>query len=60
MNMNPRKNQIDVINGFDFIRKLEGSVLFEQVCIYVHKAYIYKDDNRTAHFRRNPQYGHLQ
>ena len=33
MNMNPWKNQIDVINGFDFIRKIEGSVLFEQVCI---------------------------
>ena len=24
---------IDVINGFDFIRKIEGSVLLEQVCI---------------------------
>ena len=35
MNMNPWKDQIDVINGFDFIRKIEGSVLFEQVCICV-------------------------
>ena len=35
MNMNPHKNQIDVINGFDFIRKLEVSVLFEQVCSYM-------------------------
>ena len=32
MNMNPREDQIDVINSFDFIRKIEGSVLFEQVC----------------------------
>ena len=23
-----------MINGFDFIRKIEGSVLFEQVCIH--------------------------
>ena len=27
-------NQINVANGFDFIRKIEGSVLFEQVCMY--------------------------
>ena len=27
-----KKNQIDVINDFDFIRKIEGSFLFEQVC----------------------------
>ena len=32
-NMNPWKNQTDVINGFDFIRKIEGSVIYEQVCI---------------------------
>ena len=31
--MNPWKNQTDAINGFDFIRKIEGSVLYEQVCI---------------------------
>ena len=24
-----------MINGFDFIRKIEGSVLFEQVCMHV-------------------------
>ena len=31
MNMNPWQNQIDVINGFDFICKIEGSVSYEQV-----------------------------
>ena len=36
MNMIPWKNQTDVINGFDFIRKIEGSVIYEQVgkCAY--------------------------
>ena len=35
MNMNPLKDQTDVINVlFDFIRKIEGSVIYEQVCIY--------------------------
>ena len=29
MNMSPWKNQIDVINGFDFIWKIEGCVVFE-------------------------------
>ena len=33
MNMNPWKNQTDVINGFDFFRKIEVSVLYEKVCI---------------------------
>ena len=33
--MNPWKNQTDVINGFDFICKIEGSVIYEQVCIYI-------------------------
>ena len=32
MNMNPWKDQTDVINGFDVIRKIEGSVIYEQVC----------------------------
>ena len=30
--MDEYESLIDVINGFDFIRKIEGSVLFEQVC----------------------------
>ena len=30
MNMNPWKDQIDVITGLDFIRKIEGSVTYEQ------------------------------
>ena len=33
MNMNHWKNQTDVINDFDFIRKIEGSVIYEQVCM---------------------------
>ena len=33
MNMTPWKNQTDVINGFDFILKIEGSVIYEQVGI---------------------------
>ena len=35
MNMNPRQNQIDMINGFgfDLIRKIEGSVSYEQVLV---------------------------
>ena len=37
MNMNPWKNQTDVINGFDFIRKIEGSVIYEQVCISIDR-----------------------
>ena len=32
MNMNPWKNQTDVI---DSIRKMEGSILFEQVGVYL-------------------------
>ena len=48
MNMNPWKNQTDVINGFDFIRKIEGSVIYEQVCIFIlkyksHKAFNFDD-----------------
>ena len=31
MNMNPWKNQTNLINGFDFISKIEGSVVNEQV-----------------------------
>ena len=37
MNMNPWKNQTDVINGFDFIREIEGSVIYEQVGILVSR-----------------------
>ena len=33
MNVNPCKNQTDVMNVFDFIRKIKGSVLYEQVGI---------------------------
>ena len=33
INMNPWKNQTDGINSFDFLRKIEGSVLNEQVCM---------------------------
>ena len=29
--MNPWENQIDVISGFDFIRKMEGPHSYEQV-----------------------------
>ena len=43
--MNPWKNQIVVINGFEFTRKIEGTILFEQVCIYLQHievmSYIY-------------------
>ena len=31
MNMTPWKDQTDLINGFDFIRKIEGSVSYEHV-----------------------------
>ena len=37
INMNPWKNQTGVINSFDFIRKIEGSLLNEQVCKLVEK-----------------------
>ena len=33
-NMNPWNNQIDVINGSNFIRKIEGSIIFEKVGIW--------------------------
>ena len=33
MGINPWKNQIDVIYGFDFIRQIEGFVSYEQVGI---------------------------
>ena len=36
MNMNPWKDQTDVINGCDFICKIEGSVIYEQVCTHIH------------------------
>ena len=35
MNMNLWKNQINLIIGSDFFRKIEGSVRYEQVCIIV-------------------------
>ena len=38
MNMNPWKNQTDVINGFDFICKIEGSVIYEQVGRWLNEA----------------------
>ena len=44
MNMNPWKNQTDVINGFDFIRKIEGSVLYEQVCDYNNLVISFQND----------------
>ena len=31
MNMNPWQKQIDVINGFEFICKIEGLISYEQV-----------------------------
>ena len=39
MNMNPWKDQTDVINSFDVIRKIEGSVIYEQVCIIFDSAH---------------------
>ena len=30
--MNPCKNQIDENNGFDFISKINGSIIYEQAC----------------------------
>ena len=36
-----------VINGFDFIRKIEGSILFPQVDIFIHcpmcNVYVYRN-----------------
>ena len=34
MNMNPWKKQINVINGFDFIRKIEGPIITEHVTFH--------------------------
>ena len=35
--MNPWKNQTDMIFSFEFIRKIEGSILFEQVQVCTQK-----------------------
>ena len=43
MNIDPWKDQIDLINDFDFIRKIEGFVIYEQACILmiiIHVPYI--------------------
>ena len=37
MNVNPwnqKESKTDVINDFDFIRKIEGSIIYEQVGIF--------------------------
>ena len=43
--MNLWKNQTDVINGFDFICKIEGSVIYEQVCTFFCRLLYNSDTN---------------
>ena len=36
MNINPWKDQTDKINALDCIRKIDGSIIYEQVCILIY------------------------
>ena len=49
MGINPWKNQINVIYGFDFICKIEGSYFYEHATCYALFIFLYRDQIYRIH-----------